>query len=115
MGASIFAGIESTEYNLHMETKNIVRRSHLAKIPRIAELRDQAEEGRRTDGPRAPGPPRRTSLGALRSKHHSMRRSDRIVSNARCTCGHVEAAHDEDGCSPFGGELCNCTGFEAAR
>jgi hypothetical protein len=44
MGASIFAGIESTEYNLHMETKNIVRRSHLAKIPRIAELRDQAEE-----------------------------------------------------------------------
>jgi hypothetical protein len=31
------------------------------------------------------------------------------MSDKRRTCGHLESAHDdEDGCSPFGGELCNC-------
>jgi hypothetical protein len=37
------------------------------------------------------------------------------MNDKRCTCGHVEAAHDDDGCAPFGGEMCMCARFEAAR
>jgi hypothetical protein len=40
------------------------------------------------------------------------------MSEKRCICGHVEAAHDdEDGCVPLGGEICgsDCTEFEAAK